>query len=264
MVLTSQQQAFAEGARDRLGADLSHGLMGDLLAGQLTAQVGMDVYRNNMAAAWRHAMATTYPVLEQLVGVDGFKLLVRDYVCVHPSTSGDLNHLGAQLHGFLKGYAPLADYPYLPAVAELEWQLHQSHDAANHVPLTVADLMARGVDDWMAATVKYAPSAAVLRMPHAAGTIWLAHQEGGDMARVSAQRIRQHEWVLVSRPQWRVQVEVLSESECCLLELLRDGATFEAAFERLDEASLSVDFVAFLPRCLAAGVWCMGDDVVLK
>ena len=262
MVLTSQQQAFAEGARDRLGADLSHGLMDALSSGPLAAQAGMDVYRNNMAVAWRHAMATTYPVLAQLIGSDGFKLLVRDYVRVHPSTSGDLNQLGGQLHDFLKTYAPLADYPYLPAVAELEWQLHRSHDAANHVPLTVVDLMARGVDDWMAATVKFASSAAVLRMQYAAGMIWLAHQEGGDVTGVSAQHIRQHECLLVSRPQWRVQVEVLSESECYLLELLRDGVTFEAAFERLDEACLSVDFVAFLPRCLAAGVWCMGDDVV--
>lgn len=262
MILTSQQQTFAEGALDRLGADLSHELMDELSVGSLAAELGIDVYRNNIAAAWRHAMTTTYPVLEQLIGIDGFKLLVRDYVRIHPSTSGDLNQLGSQLHGFLKDYAPLMDYPFLPSVAELEWALHRSHDAANHTPLTVADLMSRGVDEWMIATVKHAPSAEVLRLPHAAGAIWLAHQKDGDLSELSAQRIRQHEYVLVSRPQWRVQIEVLSESECLLLELLRDGASFEDAFERLDEESLSVDFVAFLPRCLAAGVWCVGNDVV--
>lgn len=262
MMLTAQQHVFAEGACASLGADLSQALMGELSAGPLAAQLGMDVYRNNIAAAWRHAMATTYPVLEQLVGIDGFKLLVRDYVRAHPSTNGDLNQLGAQLHGFLKTYAPLVDYPFLPAVAELEWQLHRSHDATNHVPLTAVDLMAHGVDEWMAATVKHAPSAVLLRMPYAAGTIWLAHQEGGDLAGLSAQRIRQHQCMLVSRPQWRVQVELLNEPECCLLEWLRDGLTFEEAFERLDEALLTVDFVALLPRCLAAGVWCLSDDVV--
>ena len=254
--LSMQQISFAEAACGRLGDPLPHELKVELSDGRFSAHVGMDVYRNNMASTWRNALATTYPILEQLIGKGGFTLLVRDYLQLHPSINGDLNQLGGWLFEFLPTYVPLLDYPFLSAVALLEWHIHTSHDAANHVPLSVADVMAHGVDEWMKSTVGCAPSAFVLRMPYAAGTIWLAHQTGGNVSALKPDNIMHSEHVLVSRPQWRVEVALLSEAECRLLELLHGGATFEGAFEALDAASLTLDFTAFLSRCLAAGVWC--------
>ena len=228
----------------------------DLYSKKITVARGLAVYRNNIRGAWRNALAATFPVLTQLLGEDGFSLCAQDYCAAHPSQSGDLNELGVHFAEFLAQYAPLSEYPYLPDVARLEWLWHRAHYAADAAPLSVADLMAHGADDWLAARVQAAPSAFVLSCGTAAATIWLAHQEGGDVAALADDAVvMRPEHCLVSRPRWRVEVRVMDEATVVFLELLQSGLCFEAALAALEAQDLAIDLVAVLPILLEAGVW---------
>ena len=246
MKLTQQQQHFAD---LMLGATDAADVFTD---SKLSVAAGLDVYRNNLKLAWRNALKATFPVLTQLIGDDGMALLARDYLKQYPSVSGDLNHLGVHLAGFVADYAPLAEYVYLSDVAALEWVMHLAHYAADHTPLSVADLMAHGADEWLAAKVEFAPSAFLLHTQTAAATIWQAHQTDADLQNIAVSQV---EYMLVSRPIWRIELLVLAAADYAFLKQLRGGATFEQAFEYLEQHNIEFDFTRALPVLLDAGVW---------
>lgn len=226
----------------------------------LDVNEGVAVYRNNLKLGWRNALAGVYPVLEQLVGRDGFTLVARDYLKQYPSLSGDLNALGEKLNEFLHDYEPLKDFSYLSAVAQLEWHIHRSNYAQDSVSLTAADLMAKGADDWLESKVSAAPSAFILTTDCRAGSIWLAHQEGGNVSELQFVALDEPECLLISRPRWRVQVRVLSEGQANFLKALINGSSFEQAFDHVEAGHLPFDFVEFLPVCVEAGVWCQATQ----
>ena len=249
MSLLAQQKTFA----DAMSSDAP---AAGLRSRKLSVARGLDVYRNNIRGAWRAALTATYPVLTQLLGEDGFSLCAQDYCVAHPSQSGDLNELGAHFAEFLEAYEPLHEYPYLPDVARLEWLWHRAHYAADGAPLSVADLMAHGADEWLAARVRCAPSAFVLSTRCAAATIWLAHQANGDVAALADDAVvMRPEHCLVSRPHWRVEVRVTDQATVVFLALLQSGLCFEAALAALEAQDLAIDLVAVLPVLLEAGVW---------
>ncbi|MGL4768392.1 MAG: HvfC/BufC family peptide modification chaperone [Formosimonas sp.] len=217
--------------------------------------VGWAVYRNNLDVTWRNALSNTYPVVTQLLGEQGMALLARDYLRAHPSQSGDLNELGAALPDFVADYAPLAAYLYLPDVARLEWRVQQAYFAANHTPPQWAEVLRYGVQDWLQATVEWAPSAHLLQCATAAAEIWQAHQPAGDLSGLTSERVLRPQFVLLTRPHWRVEVQVLDAGAYAFLQQLRVGASFEQALEALAQQGVEFDLVAALPVLLASGVW---------
>jgi hypothetical protein len=83
------------------------------------------IYRNNHRGSLIKALKTTYPVCQQLVGDPFFRALARQYIAEYPSTVTNLNDYGASFANML-GCCPHVSYlSYLPAVAELEWIIHQ-------------------------------------------------------------------------------------------------------------------------------------------
>ena len=248
-----QQKHFAQLMHD---AEAKNEMSALFATSDLEVETGLAVYRNNLKVAWRNALIATFPVLSQLLSNEGMGVLAHDYLKVHPSQSGDLNDLGVHLSDFLKDYPPLADYPYLPEVAALEWRVNCAHGAADHVPLQIADLMVHGTEDWLAARVEFASSASLMMTQAAAGSIWLAHQADGDLSVLQRDSvIAQSERILISRPLWRVEVRVLDEAIYQLLIQLRDGASFEQAFTFVEQQGVELDLIHTLPMLLESGVW---------
>ena len=64
------------------------------------------IYRRNIAANYRNALAASYPVVRRLTGAAFFGAAVDAYVVAHPSRSGDLNVYGDAFGDFLVQYAP--------------------------------------------------------------------------------------------------------------------------------------------------------------
>src|SRR2546423_667622 len=76
-----------------------------------------DVYRRNVLANLRGALAATYPVVARLVGSAFFDEAARRYALACPSASGDLNDYGASFADFLERYEQARSLAYLPDVA---------------------------------------------------------------------------------------------------------------------------------------------------
>lgn len=254
MSLIDEQVQFADWVAQRGGDDAQ--VARKLVAGSVSKERGLAVYQNNLVFALRDALAATFPVLVQLLGDDGFKLTARDYSVSYPSQSGDLNELGRHFAEFISGYEPLQEYPYMVDVAQLEWLWQQSYYAANHTVLSQEDLLAHGTAEWLAARVRYADSVFLFKANHAAASIWLAHQTSGDLSLLRDDAlILKAEYVLISRPLWRVNVCVLDEAVFVFLTALQSGASFEEGLSIVDDTGLSFDFVSWLPVLIEAGVW---------
>jgi hypothetical protein len=106
--LAALQEAFAAAltARDAATADVR------VLRGSATrARRRLGFYRGNVQAGAYKALRNAYPVCERLLGESFFEGMAYAYATAHPSTGGDLNAYGAELPGFIRGFAPAASLP---------------------------------------------------------------------------------------------------------------------------------------------------------
>jgi hypothetical protein len=208
------------------------------------------IYRGNLGAHWSRALSSAYPVLRRLVGDEFFDALARVYGRAHPAVDPDLNRFGDVLPDFLAGFAPAADYPYLPDVARLEWAVHEAWFApdADGPPATLAGL---APDAFEAARAVLHPSLRLHASPWATAALWHAHQDGGpDFPDV----LRADTHALVLRPRFDVRVEAIGAAEHAALSRLARRDTFGAALDAAFDVDGDFDVAAHLRRWLDRGI----------
>jgi hypothetical protein len=94
----------------------------------------MAIYRNNYFTNLTNTLKTTYPLVMQLVGIDFFQNLAREYIISYPSRSSNAHDYGEYFADFLTEYSHTSSILYLPEVARFEWICHylcfaECHDA---------------------------------------------------------------------------------------------------------------------------------------
>jgi hypothetical protein len=206
-------------------------------------------YRATVRSNHRAALASTYPVVERLVGAAFFAEAARAYGAAHPSVGGDLHRFGDCFATFLEGYDPARSLAYLPDVARLEWAVHESAHAADAPPFDFAALAAVAEDEQGALRVRLAPAARWLAAEHPVVAIWQANQPDRDG---SPDRTEGADRVLVHRVGTDVVVETLDAHAWELLAALAAGASLEHATAALGAQSASLP--SLLARWIAGGV----------
>ena len=130
-----------------------------------------------------------------------------------------------------------------------------AHMAEDHNAVRLEDLVTLGDEALLTSGVSFSPAVHLLVCQYAAGSIWLAHQDEGDLRELTDEKINQPEYVLITRPQWRVLIQTLTHAQYQFLRSLQQGHSFEETFERMEQLELPVDFSSDLPMCLALGLW---------
>ncbi|AEV39288.1 hypothetical protein PSE_4786 [Pseudovibrio sp. FO-BEG1] len=93
------------------------------------------VYRNNVMASLIDAMAANFPAVHELVGRDYFRALAAEFIRKSPPEQPVLSEFGGKFSEFIGAFPPLADYPYLKDVAEMEWAWLRVYHGADASPL---------------------------------------------------------------------------------------------------------------------------------
>ncbi len=248
--LGQTQAAFSNALFDRqTEADVLPMFKGDA---QLAEQ-RLSLYRGNLSSTWNKVLGAAYPVLKALVGDEFFEGLARVYGKAHPSQLGDLNHFGVHFADFLSVFEHVAEYPYFPDMARLEWALHRAHYEPNAKPLAAADLEQISPDQLDGARLFFHPACHLLVSEWAVVDLWLAHQPGreGDfpaqMAHTNAG--------LVVRPQWKTDVVSLSASAYVALAALQQGKTLGEALDAALEVEPEFDFGLHLKQWLECAIF---------
>ncbi len=141
------------------------------------AAARFSVYRNNVMHSLTEALARRFPVIQRLLGAEFFRAMAKEFVREHPPQSPVLILWGGAFPGFVERFPPVAQLPYLADVARLELARGRAYHAADATPLPPAEFAARAEGG---GTLRLHPSVEVLRLVHAAVTIWTANQPGAD------------------------------------------------------------------------------------
>ena len=230
--LASLERAFAAALTTRTidDADLA------MFAGSAAqARDRLALYRGNVQVNARKALANAYSICARLVGDEFFDGLAFEYATREPSTCGDLNEYGARFSAFLESFAPIAQVPYLPDVAQLEWCVHRAHYAADAPALDIAPLAAVPADRFDALPVTLHPACALVESRWPLSQLWDVHQPGFE-GEFNIEFDAGPNRMLVYRPAFRVQVASLDAGSFAFLAAARAGVSLGMAFARARDA----------------------------
>ncbi|MET3130823.1 uncharacterized protein (UPF0276 family) [Oxalobacteraceae bacterium GrIS 1.11] len=208
------------------------------------------LYRGNLTATWNKTLGHVYPVVRMLVGDEFFGGLTHAYGLAHPSDSGDLNRFGAHFAPFLETFPHVANLPYLPDMARLEWALHRAHYGADASGVSAATLAGLTPEQMETASLGLHPACCLLESDWAILPLWLAHQ--GELE--FPQQMRTPSYALVTRPLWKTEVFALSRSAHAALGILAAGGSFGAALDAAFEIDDAFDVGANLQQWIKHAV----------
>jgi Putative DNA-binding domain len=176
------------------------------------------VYRNNVTSSLIDALACTFPVCQELVGIEFFRAMASWFVRQYPPRTRVLAHYGAELPAFIEAFEPAGTVPYLADVARLEQARVLAYHAADADPVApevVSAALSSG-EDLGSLRLMCHPSVRVLASRFAIVSIWAAHQGEGELSDVD--------------PALPESALVLRDGlEVLVLSLPPGGATFIAA-----------------------------------
>lgn len=197
---------------------------------QAVAERRFAAYRRNVIGNWRSALASSYPVLAQLLGQPRFGELADQYIAACPSGNGDLNAYGGELAALLDASALAKALPYLPDIARLEWALFVAYGAADAAEFDLAALSAVPVEAQVALRMPVWVGATLIESPWPVLDIWQAHQGAPDerdalLAGIDLSPSGESRCLLVVRSEGRVFPVALSSAEALFLRTLQANQT---------------------------------------
>ncbi len=209
-----------------------------------------DVYRNNVATGLADALAKRFPVIERLVGHDFFAAMGRVYLDGNRPKSPVLLEWGDTFPAFLAAFPPLAAYPYMADVAQIEVARGRAYHAADANPIA-PDLLIVAASDPENAEFGLHPSVQILRLPHPAVSIWTANQPGADG---HGPTLAGPEIALILRNAgYQVPVMAIGAADAALIEALQDGQSLMDAAGLAAFAEAGHDPQPILVRLMQAG-----------
>ena len=182
-----------------------------------------NVYRNNVHASISRALAARFPVVERLVGEDFFAAMARAFIIQRPPASPVLAEYGAHFAEFLEAFDPVADLPYLPDVARLEWARNIAYHAADSSAASLESLTRIPPDALAQTRLTLHPATRWVASDYPIVSIWRTNTHDATVARVGPEA--GNELALVTRPALDVQV-------CAMAPVATSAAAREKAAKR--------------------------------
>ena len=217
------------------------------------SQHRLALYRGNQFTMWEKVLSDAYPVMQMLVGEEFFGGLSRAFGIAVPPSSPDLNQFGAGFADFLAGFAHVADYPYFPDVARLEWALHRAHYAESAPQVVASSVMEIAPEHIARARFQLHPACVMFASEYSVVPIWRAHQEDLDVSLPA--RVDEASHAVIVRPHWRASVLSLEPAGHAALAHLVDGGDLGSALHAARQIDQAFDADAELREWLEAGVF---------
>lgn len=225
---------------------------------QLVAWNGSDptrrlaVHRNNVIGSLVDALAQTFPVVQELVGAEFFGAMASVFVRQSPPRSRILAHFGTSFADFIDCFGPARSVPYLSDMARLEMARVRSYHAADIEPVASGEVelaMARSEQLAELCMISH-PSLHVLQSAYAIVSLWVAHQEAGDLGSIDP---FQAESALVLRDGLDVLVLRISSETAGFVGAIQQGHCLGDAANAALDASPDFDLAATLALLLGHG-----------
>ncbi|MDZ7813204.1 MAG: putative DNA-binding domain-containing protein [Ideonella sp.] len=215
------------------------------------AMSGLRAYRANGLAVAHRALMAAYPSVAAMMGEDAMQVLARDLWWQAPPAVGDLGRWGAGLADWMAGFEPLAEFPWLPDCARLDWAVHCAATLAD-VPPGAQDLHLLAEVDPDALSLVLVPGLMLIHSPWPLAALRQAHQAAQPDAEAVAALLspahRNASVTLVWRQGWQTRVAEVTEAEAHLMQCLAEGQSLAQALGCVQDSNF--DFQSWLLRAL--------------
>lgn len=219
----------------------------------IPATARVQVYQNNARETFRKALASSYPVVERLVGDACFRTLTRLYAREHPSRSGDLQNFGARFPQFLDAQYGGSEFDYLGDVAKLEWAIEEVLISPAAEALDPASLSLVAPEELPNIVFRLSPGVRLIGSRYPILDIWRSNQPGSERD-VDLAQGAQH--VLVGRRGVEAELQTLEPAAFDLARAIERGASLGAACDEL-AASPGFDLTCAMGALVKHG--CLAD-----
>jgi len=210
------------------------------------------VYRNNARVNRIAALADAFSNLVQLVGLDYFRALAREYVDAVSAESANLHDDGAHLPAFIRTFAPAAGLPYLADVAQVDWLMHRAYFAHDTPAVNPEVLGTIGPERFGMAVLRFSPSLGLAQSARWPIADIVAMHQGGPTANIDAGA----QALLIWREGYVVRWAPLDAGQAGALDALLAGATVSAAFT----ATPAADPTTLLTQLFGQGLVCAIEE----
>jgi len=216
-------------------------LVGWLRKDGATADTRLGVYVDAYVLRLLEALRTNYPALHQLLGDDDFDRMASRYLGTHPPSHTSIRWFGLYLSHFLGTETPYANIPSIAELADFEWALRHTIDAADAETLSLETLQAIAPDSWATLTLSVHPSLSMLYFQWNAPQIWKALTEDEQLPEPVPQAMH---WLVYRQPNLVTGWRSATALEIAALNSINNSINRELSFADLCEelSHLLVDF----------------------
>lgn len=246
-----------------------HEAFGDLLAGdaqglqqRISGTAGfplaqrLAVYRNNHQQGLIGVLSQTFERCCTHVGEEYFIQLARAYVQQYPPVDVPLNDYGECFPAYLahlqQERPELAAMAYLPDLARLDWLCDRVYDLPDRHSWSAEAFNVLGVEEQANARLCLSADCLLMASAWSLSLLWALHQ--GEAPAINAEALVQPEYLMITRQDYKVRLEVLPEHIYLLLQAVQQGRTLQGLVAEHAAG------VAQLPTLIAKG-WIEGFEV---
>jgi hypothetical protein len=218
------------------------------------AEKRLAVYVHAYVLRLEEALRTNYPALHQLLGDDDFARMACRYLATHPPSHNSIRWFGLRLSAFLSEESPYASIPSIAELAEFEWALRYTIDAADADILTLDALQTIEPQLWAILTFSLHPSLSILHFQWNAPQLWNALTADEQLPEPAAQPMH---WLVYRQPNLVTAWRSATALEIAALNSIQRGLSFA---DMCEELSHQLDDIDSTPLTAATFLKCWVDQ----
>jgi len=205
--------------------------------GGVPGEERMAVYAEGYQVRIREALAERFEAVRFVLGEETFRRLSAGYAAAHPSRDYNLSLAGRHLPNFLRSDPLGRELPFLPDLADLEWEVAEVFHAEWLPPLPPERFAGIPPERLEQVRLSFQPGLRTVRSDWPVLEIWKSRKQ--ERSTVKLQVAGRPQSVLIRREEMKVRCELLAPAALRLLEALRSGRTVGEGLERLEAAGES-------------------------
>lgn len=140
----------------------------------LPHELSMGIYANAYRERLHEALRSNYPALHRLLGDDDFAAMAYAFTAYYPPQHASIRWFGAELSHYLNATAPYLSCPAIAELAQFEWALRHTVDAADAEHIDAEYLQSLSAEQWSALRCDVHPSLSILNFNWNAPQVWRA------------------------------------------------------------------------------------------
>jgi len=195
--------------------------------GSASAAERLSVYASGYFWRLFEALASDFPAAHHALGPAAFQEFVAEYLVRHPSESPNLADLGGAVPSFSFGCAATQDFPFLPDLTLLEWNVHLSLLSPREPYAPPASMPE---SDWSSLRVRFDPTVRLVITEWSVAGFWKAVRANRPPPTPPRRR---RQWLVVHRDDVWVRVRAVDRAQWCALLSLQQGCPLGWVCERL-------------------------------